>query len=258
MRPPDPLTLVVPGHAALLAAVDLHVGGVQVDRDRAVGQRKRPLCRQHRQHPPGHHRHALLDRLPLRRGEPAGQARRGRGRQPRHRRQLLPSRIGTLPVQPGQEVLPGPEPPVPLLERAGCRIQRPDHAQPPAQLADHRQTRVRRQRRIRRADPDLPLLMPAATYPAHQIGALSTEMIICLAAIIIPGQSGTYRHLHGRVTGLLADSCQTEYLRHYNTARPHRALGQLAPVQVDTRPPPINVVEYRVRRKQVLGGLISE
>jgi hypothetical protein len=27
-----------------------------------------------------------------------------------------------------------------------------------------------------------------------------------LAAIIIPGQSGTYRHLHGRVTDLLAES----------------------------------------------------
>jgi hypothetical protein len=34
-------------------------------------------------------------------------------------------------------------------------------------------------------------------------------MIICLAAIIIPGQSGTYRHLRDRVTGLLADSGQT-------------------------------------------------
>ena len=40
----------------------------------------------------------------------------------------------------------------------------------------------------------------------HQIGALSAEMIICLAAIIIPGQSGTYRHLKGHVTGLLAES----------------------------------------------------
>jgi hypothetical protein len=29
-----------------------------------------------------------------------------------------------------------------------------------------------------------------------------------LAAIIIPGQSGTYRHLQGRVTGLLTDSGQ--------------------------------------------------
>jgi hypothetical protein len=29
-----PLTLMVTGHAALLAAVDLHLGGVRVDRDR--------------------------------------------------------------------------------------------------------------------------------------------------------------------------------------------------------------------------------
>ncbi len=28
-----------------------------------------------------------------------------------------------------------------------------------------------------------------------------------------------------------------EYLLHYNTARPHRGLGQLAPAQADTRPP---------------------
>ena len=33
----------------------------------------------------------------------------------------------------------------------------------------------------------------------------------------------------------------TEYLRHYNTARPHRALGQLTPAQAATRPPePVN------------------
>jgi len=31
----------------------------------------------------------------------------GRGRQPRHRRQLLACRIGALAVQPGQEILPG-------------------------------------------------------------------------------------------------------------------------------------------------------
>src|SRR5450755_1016128 len=28
-----------------------------------------------------------------------------------------------------------------------------------------------------------------------------------------------------------------EYLQHYNSGRPHRALGQLAPAQADTRPP---------------------
>src|SRR5262249_35490042 len=68
------------------------------------------------------------------------------------------------------------------------------------------QARVRRQRPIRRANPDLPPFPPPRTYAAHQIGALSAEMIICLAAIIIPGQSGTYRHLRDRVTGLLAES----------------------------------------------------
>jgi len=50
----------------------------------------------------------------------------------------------------------------------------------------------------------------------------------------------------------------TEYLRHYNTARPHRALGQLAPAQAGTRPPEINLAKYRIRRKQVLGGLTHE
>jgi putative transposase len=50
----------------------------------------------------------------------------------------------------------------------------------------------------------------------------------------------------------------TEYLLHYNTARPHHALGQLAPAQAHTRPPDINLAEHRIRRKQVLGGLTSE
>jgi putative transposase len=50
----------------------------------------------------------------------------------------------------------------------------------------------------------------------------------------------------------------TEYLLHYNTARPHRTLGQLAPDQAHTRPPQINLAEHRIRRKQVLSGLTSE
>jgi putative transposase len=51
----------------------------------------------------------------------------------------------------------------------------------------------------------------------------------------------------------------TEYLEHYNTARPHRGLGQLTPAQADTRPPePVNLEEHRIRRKQVLGGLTHE
>ncbi len=50
----------------------------------------------------------------------------------------------------------------------------------------------------------------------------------------------------------------TGYLRHYNTARPHRALGQLAPAQAHIRPSEINRAEHRIRRKQVLGGLTHE
>jgi putative transposase len=50
----------------------------------------------------------------------------------------------------------------------------------------------------------------------------------------------------------------TEYLQHYNTARPHRALGQIAPAHAGNQPPAINLAEHRVRRRQVLGGLTSE
>ena len=51
----------------------------------------------------------------------------------------------------------------------------------------------------------------------------------------------------------------TEYLVHYNTARPHRSLGQLTPAQGDSQPPePINLADHRIRRKQVLEGLTRE
>jgi transposase InsO family protein len=50
----------------------------------------------------------------------------------------------------------------------------------------------------------------------------------------------------------------TEYLLHYNTARPHRALGQLAPAQAGTRPSEVNLAAHRIRRKQILGGLTHE
>jgi len=50
----------------------------------------------------------------------------------------------------------------------------------------------------------------------------------------------------------------TEYPRHYNTSRPHGALGQLAPAQAGCRPPQINLAEHWIRRRQVLGGLTYE
>ena len=50
----------------------------------------------------------------------------------------------------------------------------------------------------------------------------------------------------------------TEYLTHYNTSRPHRAMGQLPPAQAHSRPPQVDLTEHRVHRKQILGGLINE
>ena len=50
----------------------------------------------------------------------------------------------------------------------------------------------------------------------------------------------------------------TEYLQHYNTARPHRTLHQLAPAEAGTPPPQIDLAGRQIRRKQVLGGLTSE
>jgi putative transposase len=47
----------------------------------------------------------------------------------------------------------------------------------------------------------------------------------------------------------------TEYLQHYNTARPHRALGQLAPAQDHTRPPEINLAGHQIRRNKSSAGL---
>jgi putative transposase len=48
----------------------------------------------------------------------------------------------------------------------------------------------------------------------------------------------------------------TEYLQHYNTARPHRALGQLTPAQAGTLPPELVILaDHRIRCKRVLGGL---
>lgn len=51
----------------------------------------------------------------------------------------------------------------------------------------------------------------------------------------------------------------TEYLTNYNTARPHRSLGQLTTAQAATRSPePVNLAEHQIHRKQVLGGLTHE
>jgi hypothetical protein len=50
----------------------------------------------------------------------------------------------------------------------------------------------------------------------------------------------------------------TDYLRHYNTARPHRGIDLNMPVTA-AEPPPLSVEQLRqVQRVDVLGGLIHE
>jgi hypothetical protein len=51
----------------------------------------------------------------------------------------------------------------------------------------------------------------------------------------------------------------TVYLHHFNGARPHRTIGQLAPIQAETqRPPVINLADHQLHRRPILGGLTNE
>jgi hypothetical protein len=51
----------------------------------------------------------------------------------------------------------------------------------------------------------------------------------------------------------------TEYLLHYNTARPRRSLAHITPAQADSQPlEPANLTNHRICRKQILGGLTHE
>lgn len=55
-----------------------------------------------------------------------------------------------------------------------------------------------------------------------------------------------------RVASLARRWLLTEYLLHYNMARPHRSLGQLTPAQADSQPAePVNLDDHRIRRKKI-------
>ena len=101
-----------------------------------------------------------------------------------------------------------------------------------------------------------------AVFQAEGIRILASPPQAPKANAICERMTGTLRReLSGRV--LIVDERHlrrvlVEYLRHYNTARPHRALGQLAPAQAGSRSPEINLAHHRIRRKQVLGGLTHE
>jgi putative transposase len=92
--------------------------------------------------------------------------------------------------------------------------------------------------------------IPASPPQAPRANAICEQMIGTLR-----------RELSGRL--LIANEHHLRQVRtgsmvHYNTARPHRALGQLTPAQAPTRPPQINLAEHQNRRKQILGGLTHD
>ncbi len=88
-----------------------------------------------------------------------------------------------------------------------------------------------------------PVRVPRANAFAERfVGTVRRE---CLDLMLIFGR--------GHLERVLA-----EYVDHYNEQRPHRGLGQLAPLNVEP-PPPIGDPELRyLRRKDVVFGLIHE
>lgn len=79
----------------------------------------------------------------------------------------------------------------------------------------------------------------ANSYAERFVGTLRRE---CLDHMLILGE----RHLR---------SVLTEYVRHYNSHRPHQALQQEAPLHEPGRAVDITA---RIERRQILDGLISE
>ncbi|MHB1488769.1 MAG: integrase core domain-containing protein, partial [Acidimicrobiales bacterium] len=75
------------------------------------------------------------------------------------------------------------------------------------------------------------------------IGTLRRE---CLDRMLILGR----RHL---------EAVLAEYVEHYNSHRPHRALDQRAPSALDSLPAPLDDIDpARVRKTDRLGGIIHE
>jgi len=88
-----------------------------------------------------------------------------------------------------------------------------------------------------------PVRAPRANAFAERfVGTVRRE---CLDRMLIFGR----RHL---------ESVLGEYVAHYNGHRPHRALGQLAPLTSDTLPPANDPIPTQLTRSNAVFGLIHE
>jgi putative transposase len=89
-----------------------------------------------------------------------------------------------------------------------------------------------------------PVRAPRANAFAERfIGTVRRE---CLARMLILGR----RHL---------ERVLAEYIAHYNGHRPHRCLGQQAPLTLTTKTPSTGIPDpVRLRRTEKLAGLIHE
>ncbi len=224
MRAPDPLALVVERHPLLEPAVDLHIGGVQVDRHI---RRQRPSAAgvdsaEHVEPGGVHVTEPGLHRRPLPLGDPAGQAGGGCGRQPRHRRERLPRTVGAVPVEPDQEVLPaqlrrghadqhlpGAEPAVPILDRSHRGVELVDDPEPFGQLGHRGQPGEPGQRLVWRADLHPRAARPLLAYCSHLIGVLST-------CCVVSSQTRS-----SQVSGHLSSSPRSRH-HHYSRIRVRR------------------------------------
>jgi len=152
---------MVPADALLGGAVDLDLGGVQIDRRARGDQRATLTSGQQHQRPGDQAGHGPLDPGDLGVAEAAGQRGGRGGRRRRKAAQQRPGPVGALVIQIDQEVAAGQQrlgqpnqqlarakTAAAAFDRADLAVDRWDHAEGADRLGDHHQPRRRGQARV--------------------------------------------------------------------------------------------------------------
>lgn len=182
---------MVPANPLLAGAVDLDLGGVQVDGGARTHQPASLAGGQQPQRPGDQAGHGPLDPGDLRVAEAAGQRGGGGGRRWRKAAQQPAHRVGALVVQVDQEVPAGQQrlgqpdqqlarakPAAAALDRAHLPVDRPDHAEGADRLGDHHQPGRRGQARVVGAQLEAPA---ALSYRLHPSGAFRSGASVGLS-----------------------------------------------------------------------------